>query len=191
MLAFTVPLVKNEKQRAVVEIDEDIFLKIAEDDMDAFEELYRTTKNAVYGYILAFIKNTQDAEDIMQDTYIKIRASAHLYRPQGKPLAWIFTIARNFCLMKVRAEKKMSYLNYDDLENKTDFSSVQNKENRILLENAFLILSGEERQIIILHALTGMKHREIAEIMDMPISSVLSKYSRALKKLRKNIEGEE
>lgn len=52
-------------------------------------------------------------------------------------------------------------------------------------------LADEERQILMLHAVTGMKHREIAELLQLSLSTVLSKYHRALKKLRKCLGGEE
>ena len=51
------------------------------------------------------------------------------------------------------------------------------------------LLSDEERQIITLHAVSGLKHRQIAELLDIPLSTVLSKYNRAIKKLRNKIEG--
>lgn len=173
-----------------IEIDESLFLKIAEDDKSAFESLYRQTDKAVYGFILSILKNPHDAEDVMQDTYLRIRAAAHLYNAQGKPLAWIFTIARNLSFMKLRSEKRNSYSNYEDLENKVEFASVMDSEDRIVLEAAFGILDAEERQIVVLHGITGLKHREIGEILHLPLSTVLSKYKRSLNKLRKYLEGE-
>jgi RNA polymerase sigma-70 factor (ECF subfamily) len=56
---------------------------------------------------------------------------------------------------------------------------------------AMRVLSDEERQIVILHAVSGVKHREIAKIMEMPLPTVLSKYNRAMKKLKKKMQGEE
>ena len=50
------------------------------------------------------------------------------------------------------------------------------------------VLDAEERQIVILHAMTGFRHREIAEVLDLPTGTVLSKYNRALKKMRKEME---
>ena len=53
------------------------------------------------------------------------------------------------------------------------------------------VLNEDERQIVMLHSMAGMKHREIAEIVDMPVSTVLSKYNRSLKKLRQSLEVKE
>ena len=57
------------------------------------------------------------------------------------------------------------------------------------METAFQILSKEECQVIVLYAVSGMKHREISEILNLPISTVLSRYNRGIKKLRKELEG--
>jgi RNA polymerase sigma-70 factor (ECF subfamily) len=60
----------------------------------------------------------------------------------------------------------------------------------MVLDALLCALSVEEQQIIILHAVHGMKNREIADILDLPLNTVLSKYHRAIKKMRKRMEGE-
>lgn len=168
-------------------IKESLIERIAEDDMDAFEELYRATDKTVYAYILSVIKNPEDAKDIMQETYLKIRSAAHLYKKQGKPMAWIFTIAKNLCLMRIRTNGRTidgpieDYEGSPELTTSGDFRS----EDRIVLQAALDILAEEEREIVILHAVSGWKHHEIAEHLGMPLSTVLSKYNRSLKKLKK------
>ena len=61
-------------------------------------------------------------------------------------------------------------------------------EERLLLEAAFKQISDQERNIIVLHVLSGLKHREIAQILDLPLATVLSKYHRAIKKLKGLLE---
>jgi RNA polymerase sigma-70 factor (ECF subfamily) len=67
------------------------------------------------------------------------------------------------------------------------FSVIQNVEDRIVLEGAFQVLNDEERSIVLLHAVSGMKHKEIASILNKPLSTVLSKYNRAIKKLNQEL----
>lgn len=158
---------------------------IARGDTDYIGEIYDITKSSLYGYILSIMKNVQDTEDVLQDTYVKICQSASLYKSQGKPMAWIFTIARNLSLMKLRSMSK-----YSDIEDfEWDQISAGNEnfhvEDRMILEAALSELSSEESQIVMLHAVSGMKHREIASMYDMPLATVLSKYNRAIKKLQK------
>ncbi len=75
----------------------------------------------------------------------------------------------------------------DDLEETTP-SFDRDSEEAVALEQAMKVLGDQERQILILHAVTGLKHREIAEMLGMPLATVLSKYARSLKKLKKALE---
>ncbi|KAF5090565.1 ECF RNA polymerase sigma factor SigK [anaerobic digester metagenome] len=175
--------VSTEKQK--LNIDEAIFTRIANDDMAAFEELYRLTERTVYAFVLSTLKNHDDTLDVVQDTYLKIRAAAHLYQPMGKPMAWVFTIARNLSISKIRSKQKNDSVEMTDLENDLNFSYVSDQEDRLVIQTALKILSSEETEIILLHAISGFTHREIAQNLDMKLSTVLSKYHRGLKKLKK------
>jgi len=64
-------------------------------------------------------------------------------------------------------------------------------DDRPLLQHALAGLGEEERRIVLLHAVTGMKHREIAALLELPLPTVLSKYHRALKKMRAYLEGDD
>lgn len=179
--------IKSNNGKSLAHLDEELIVRIGNDDITAFEELYRLTDQTVYAFILSILKNPQDAQDIMQDTYLKIRSAAHLYKKQGKPLAWIFTIARNLCLMKLRTASRTSDTPMEELEDSNYFASSDEHhvEDRMVLQAALDILAEEDRQIVILHAVSGLKHHEIAKSLGMPLSTVLSKYNRSLKKLKK------
>ena len=173
----------QEKQK--LNIDETLFTRIAANDMAAFEEFYRLTERTVYAFVLSTLKNHDDALDVVQDTYLKIRAAAHLYQPMGKPMAWVFTIARNLSISKLRLKQKNDQIEMADLENDLNFSYVSDPEDQLVLQSALKILSLEETEIILLHAISGFTHREIAKNLDLNLSTVLSKYHRGLKKLKK------
>jgi RNA polymerase sigma factor (sigma-70 family) len=84
---------------------EALIAEMAAEDTQALEKLYEQTKTMVYGFALSLTKNAQDAEDVTQDTYVRLFQAAKSYRPQGKPMAWILTITRNLFLMKLRKKK--------------------------------------------------------------------------------------
>lgn len=171
---------------SAVILDENLILRMADGDRNAFTELYRQTSSAVYGFALSILKNKHDAEDVMHDAYIRAYTAAITYKPMGKPLSWILTIVRNLCMSKIRTGKVCEDISqYENLAGIDADDSI----DRIVLKEALQILDLDERQIVILHALTGLKHREIAEIIDAPTGTVLSKYNRALKKMRKELEG--
>ena len=171
--------------------EESLILRIGQGDKSAFAKLYETTSNAVYAYAFSLLMDREDAEDVMQETFLKIHAAAHLYRPQGKPMAWIMTIARNLCMSRFRGKKKQTELMPAHTEGETGLSLIRQAEDRMVLEAAMDVLSQEELRIIVLHGVSGVKHREISEIMQIPLSTVLSRYHRGLRKLRKRLEGTE
>lgn len=170
-------------------IDDQLIPLIAKGDMEAFHELYESASKSVYGFALSILKNSHDAEDVLQETFLKVYYSSAEYVPQGKPMAWIFTITRNLALTKLRENSKRT--DYDDAHPESiDFSSVSSADERMLIESVFSVLTDEEKQVLVLHAVSGMKHREIASVLELPLNTVLSKYHRAVKKLR-NAVGEE
>ncbi len=161
--------------------------KIGKGDGEAFEEFYKLTDSAIYGYALSLMKNTHDAKDIMQETYIKVRQNASKYVPRGKPMAWVFMISKNLSFMKMRGMKKEEITDEIDVHGRAE-SIEDNTLDNIVLKAALDILDSESRQIVLLHAVTGLKHREIAECLGMNQSTVLSRYSRSIKKLESHLK---
>lgn len=167
--------------------DEELLKRVGVGDQDAFRQLYQNTDRVLYSFILSILKNPQDAEEVMQETYLKVWTSASSYQSQGKPLAWMFTIARNLCYMKFRDQKRQADLGLDELSGEETGEvcpQIENLADAMVLRAALEILKEEERQIVLLHASAGLKHREIASSLQMPLATVLSKYNRAMKKLQ-------
>ena len=155
--------------------------------------LYHNTDRPVYSFILSIMKNPQDAEEVMQETYMKIWTSASSYQSQGKPLAWIFTIARNLCYMKFRDQKHRADMGLEELTGEETGElclPLENLADAMALRAALELLKEDERQIVLLHASAGLKHREIAASLGMPLATVLSKYNRSIKKLKQNLREE-
>lgn len=182
-----------EKEQTNI-IDERLFEKIANGDDAAFTELYYASYGQIYGFLLALTKNKEDAEDLLQNTYIRIRNGSHLYRKQGTPMTWMCAVAKNQFLDFVRKKSKGVSVDFDEVEKYvseglgTGVKQHKDVENEMVLEKAFEILNKQERTIVVLHMIDGLKHREISKITGIPLSTVLSKYNRSLKKLREFIK---
>lgn len=162
--------------------------KLAAGEKDALQPLYAETRSAVYGFALSILKNAPDAEDVLQDTYLQISAAAGGYHPRGKPMAWILTITKNLARMRLREKSRLAEWP-EDGEEPPHLPPVA-EEDRIVLEAALRALSDEESQIVMLYVVSGLKHREIAAMLELPLPTVLSKYHRALKKLKKHLSEE-
>ena len=89
---------------------EALLLRLAAGDGSALETLYAETHVGVYAFALSITRSVQDAEDVVQDTYLRICGAAPRYRPNGRPMPWILTIAKNLSLMKLREHRRADIL---------------------------------------------------------------------------------
>lgn len=179
---------EKQPQSNSPDIDENLIKQIGKGNMEAFEEFYHITERILYAYLLSLTKNHDTTLDVMQDTYVKLISAAHLYKPMGKPLAWLFTISKNLFYSKIRRANREVNLDPTEILDDVKFSYITEIEDRIVLEGVLKLLTEEEREIVMLYAVSGMKHREIAENLNLKLSTTLSKYHRALKKLREYLE---
>lgn len=162
--------------------------EIANGNKEALADLYTMTRNTVYGFILSVLKNTYDAEDILHDVYVSVYSAASNYQSNGRPLAWIVAIARNLCLLKMRERRKKADYPYENWEQDIISDASTPIEDVVSVHEAMKHLTTEEHEIVWLHAVSGFKHREISQITGFPLSTVLSKYHRALKKMKQYLE---
>lgn len=170
---------------------ERLLLQIAQDDRQALGELYRLTRGAVYALALSWLKNAQEAQDVTQDVFVQVWENAWQYRPQGRPMGWLLTMTKNLTKMRLRTQGRVTSLTQEEWQAIPDNAPAFTGEDRALLQDAMATLSDQERQVVLLHAVAGLRHREIGTLLELPLPTVLSKYSRALKKLRRCMEGDD
>ena len=163
---------------------DDLILK----DEETFRIIYDDTKNAVFSIIISVIKDKNLAEDIMQDTYIKMIKSIRTYKRNGKFINWLLTIAKNQSIDYYRKRSREVVIDYND--NKNEPLLVDNNNYTFSLETNKLLdmLNNIEREIVILKIVNDFKFREIAEFVEKPLGTVLWLYNKSIKKM-KNLEG--
>lgn len=164
---------------------------VAAGDREALAQLYRQTHAAVYGLSLSYLKNAHDAQDVTQDTFVRIWDNAPQYRSSGSPMGWILTVARNLALMALRQRQRYGELDGQEWDAIPREDTSLSPEDRAVLQDALAALVEEERRIVVLHAVAGLKHRETAALLELPLATVLSKYHRALKKLKALMKGDD
>lgn len=153
---------------------------ILKGDKKAFEDIYNDMKIPVFTVILRIVGDRSEAEDILQEVFVKLYKSP----PDAeirKPRAYIFQSARNLALDALR--KRKTLLDIDDVEVQAESFDEKTALN-VDVENALAELSAEQRQIVTLHINADFKFREIAEMMDAPLGTVLWRYNKAIGRLR-------
>lgn len=160
---------------------------IAQGSMTALQQLYQELHRSIYALLLSIVKNKSLAEDLLQETFITVYSKAHLYVPRTNGRAWVFRIARNLAYDALRKAKFTAPLEM----NSGDGASLPNSRVENLdLMSALLELDEADRQIVVLHVVAGFKHREIADFLSLPHSTVRWRYRRALSKLAAILGGE-
>jgi RNA polymerase sigma-70 factor (ECF subfamily) len=151
-------------------------------DMGALEYLYRAYEGSVYTLARRLTKNAEEAEDVLQETFLEVCRSLAAWRGDGSLWGWIRTIAASKALMRYRREK----LRQTDELNE-DLDAAPRGEDvplRLDLEAALERLSERSRTVVWLHDVEGYTHEEIAELMGMTTSFSKSQLARAHQRLR-------
>ena len=180
--------------------DQDLVKRFTEGDKSAIELLINRHKNRVFTYIILIVRNQQLAEDIFQDTFIKVIKSLEegKYKDNGKFVSWVIRIAHNLTIDHFRKEKQINTFSNEDYE--TDIFNSKRlsdgtiedslvekqivKEVRLLIEE----LPEDQKQVILLRHYGGMSFKEIAEQTNVSINTALGRMSYALINLRKLID---
>ena len=152
-------------------------------NIEVFDDIYYLTKNIVYYSIFIILKDYQLSEDIMQDTYLKALEKIHSYKRKPHFKSWIVTIAKNLAINEYNKRKREMLIDIGD--NEYLFGSTSSTvENEILISQIFTVLSDEEKEIVILHVVGDLKHREIAKLLNKPLGTITWAYNNAIKKLK-------
>lgn len=150
----------------------------------------------IYNFSYRIVGDKAIAEDIAQDTFIKVWNNLKKYKKNSNFRSWIFSIAHNTAIDYLRKNKEVVFSDFNDMENQTTFEDdladpspliseeLERVENVIELENALKLLSPVHREILLLYHTEDMTFNEIGEIFQKPLNTVKSQYRRALLKLK-------
>ena len=166
----------------------------------SIEELINRYKTKVYTYILLMVKNQQLAEDLFQETFIKVIQSLkmHKYKDNGKFVSWVIRIAHNLVIDHFRKEKQINTCNNEDYEadlfNSSKFSAKNIEQlivhDQIIKDVRKLIdeLPGDQKEVVMLRHYGNLSFKEIAEQTEVSINTALGRMRYALINMRKMIE---
>lgn len=173
--------------------EEDLIALLVQRDMKGMEILYDNYSSALYGVIYRIIKNDEIAEDVLQDSFLKIWNHFLQYDPEkGRLFTWMVNIARNQAIDKVRSKDFVNQSKNQSLDNAVSFvdlnKSTAYNPDTIGLKEMVKKLDGEYRQIIDLIFFEGYSQSEAAEKLNIPLGTVKTRSRTAIMKLRQEFE---
>jgi RNA polymerase sigma-70 factor (ECF subfamily) len=169
---------------------DDYIDKLIQKDNEAFKTVYEQTQKGVFSIIISMVRNKTITEDLMQDTYIKMIKYIRQYQRGRNFNAWLMQIAKNTALDYLRKNKK-EYL-YDPQEQSYMHDSLKTNPVTYSVLDLVESLNEDEKQIVLLRAVAEYKFKDIAQMVDKPLGTVLWIYNKAIKALKKEVgSGEE
>ena len=167
--------------------DEKLILRFQEGDINAYNELVKRYKDRLLNFVIRYFNNVEQAEDVVQDTLIKLYTHASYYKNVAKFSTWIFTIAKNNALTELRKNKrkKTDSLWTDDGQvidiNSKEESLDSKVQNEIAIDqlNKFLDEIPENfRMAVVLRDFQELSYEEISKILEIPIGTIKSRINR-------------
>lgn len=167
--------------------DEKLILRFQEGDINAYNELVKRYKDRLLNFVFRYFNNREQAEDVVQDTLIKLYTHASYYKNIAKFSTWIFTIAKNNALTELRKNKRKqtdSLWTEDgqviDINSKEQSLDVK-VQNEIAIDqlNKFLDEIPENfRMAVVLRDFQELSYDEISKILEIPVGTIKSRINR-------------
>jgi RNA polymerase sigma-70 factor (ECF subfamily) len=184
--------------------DEALMLRYRDGEVRAFELLLARHRKPVYNFILRFVGLPAQAEDLLQETFLRVIKGAESYERQAKFTTWLYTIARNLCVDASRRGKHRRVTSLDapmdgdgesgallevlPSQGQAVDRQVIGKQAGVQIQQAIDRLVEEQREVFIMRELLDMPFKEIAEVVGCSENTVKSRMRYALEKLRETLE---
>jgi RNA polymerase sigma-70 factor (ECF subfamily) len=162
-------------------------------DRDQFRALYEQTAPKLFGVVLRITRNRAIAEEVLQDTYIKVWQNAERFTPEaGQPMAWLAAIARNRAIDRLRSERfdRFKDVGDDNLLEQLPAPPGADSVTRESLRTCLAGLDEEARSCVVLAYCTGSSREELAERFGRPVGTIKTLLHRSIKLLRACLDKE-
>jgi RNA polymerase sigma-70 factor (ECF subfamily) len=163
-------------------------------DRAAFRRLYDATAPKLFGIVLRITRDRSQAEEVLQETYVRVWRNAERYLPEaGQPMAWLTAIARNRAIDRIRSERvspSSAPGAGDDALAQLAAPGGTDPAMREALRRCLAGLDAEARACVVLAYCTGLSREELAERFNRPVGTIKTLLHRSIKLLRTCLEGE-
>lgn len=187
------------------ESDENLMLRYQRGEVSAFETLLARHERPIFNFLLRSVGSRPVAEDLLQDTFLRVIKGAQKYQRQAKFTTWLYTIARNLCVDRSRRQKHRKAQSLDQplrdddgsgslLDVIADPGAASGERQSIrhelsdTLHAAIAGLSDDQREVFLLRQFQDLPFKDIAEIVGIAENTAKSRMRYALEKLRLELE---
>lgn len=182
-------------EKEILHSDDKLMLRVEKGDMKAFETLYDRYNRRLFHFILRFVGERDLAEDILQETFLRIFKKRKIYRKAGHFSTYLFTIGRNLTLDALKTWEKRHILSSqeDYVEKAIDLSKGTSEalveiEISQTVQREIEVLPKDQQEVLVLSKYSGLSYEEIAKIVSSTPAAVKQKVYRAMLALRQKLK---
>ena len=189
----------TDQEKSIKPTDEDLISRFQGGDLYAFDLIVKRYKNQLLNFIYRFLGNTEEAEDLVQETFLRVYRNRTAYRKIAKFSTWIYTIAGNLAKTELRKRKRRRFFSISELGyNDKDYDISDNAYNperdvdgvmkEEIIHKEIMMLSPKFREVIILRDVQQLSYEEISKIVNIPLGTVKSRVNRGRLKLQEKLQ---
>lgn len=171
--------------------DKELMEKVKSEDTSAFSVLVDRYKVRLLNLIYRMLQNKDEAEDILQETFLRVYRERQSYDPTYAFSTWIYTITLNLCRNELKKRKRFKFFGIDLIKNNREYASEAVKNNNRLsstMENAIGSLGVKYRTVFLLRDVNQLSYEEISQSLGIPMGTVKSRVNRARLMLRDRLK---
>ncbi len=175
--------------------DDTLMIQTAQGEEAAFRLLVLRWEKQVLSFLIHMLGSVDEAEDLVQDTFVKVFRQAKGYRPEGLFRSWLFRIAGNEARSRLRRRSILRWVRFEPETHEVPtgsepLSDLERRESAERLHLAVARLPARQKEALILHRFQGLKYKEVALVMKTTVPGVESLLHRALAALKKQLSRE-
>ena len=177
------------KEWVLSSFDEKFALRLKTGDEQAFGELYEQYRPRVYRFAFKLLRDRDQAEDIVQDTFLKARKSIQTLNQNHSLVSWLFAITRNEVYSHIRRTRGNGRADVDDVwDSETPLDEVVGAETVVVVQNMIAQLKPDYKEVILLREYERMSYAEIARVTGDTEGAVKARLFKARKALVKKLK---
>jgi RNA polymerase sigma-70 factor (ECF subfamily) len=177
--------------------DEELVASSLAGDRSAFDQLVLRWDRKIQGAIYRLMGSEEEARDLCQEAFLKAYRGLGAFKGEARFSSWLYQIALNLCRDRMRRRRGRTLVSLDALEadgqapvlreeaNALDLVEARDLQQRV--RAAVLALADDQREVIVLKEYEGLTFQEIAEVLDLPVSTVKTRLYRGLDRLRERL----
>lgn len=188
----------REEEKGARPSDEDLIERFQNGDLYAFDLIVKRYKNQLLNFVYRFLGNAEEAEDLVQETFLRVYRNRKAYQKVAKFSTWIYTIAGNLAKTELRKRKRRKFFSISDLGyNEKDYDisdeafnpekDVDGRMKEEIIYREIEDLSPKFREVILLRDVQQLSYEEISQIVKIPLGTVKSRVNRGRLKLQEKL----